>query len=174
MGELIIRQAMTEEAESIADFSRKTFFDTFAQYNTEEDMRIFMDEQFSREKLTAQVKNNEGIFLVALLNNQLVGYARLIDRTDQFLPKTSIEISRIYASKEVIGKGIGKALMQACLDLAHSLHRQLIWLGVWEKNERAIRFYQNWGFQKAGEHEFILGKDIQTDWIMVKELTNQS
>lgn len=170
MEDLVIRKAMPEEAETIADISRKTFFDTFAPYNTEEDMQIFMEEQFSREKLTAQVKNNEGIFLVALLGNQLVGYARLIDMADKFLPATSMEISRIYASQEVIGKGIGRALMQASLDLALSLQRQLIWLGVWEKNERAIRFYEKWGFQKAGEHEFVLGKDIQTDWIMVKEL----
>lgn len=170
MQDLVIRQAIPEEAETIADISRKTFFDTFAPYNTEEDMRIFMDEQFSRERLIAQVKNDEGIFLVALLSNQLVGYARLMDMSVKFLPKTSLEISRIYASQEVIGKGIGKALMQASLDLALSLQRQLIWLGVWEKNERAIRFYEKWGFQKAGEHEFVLGKDIQTDWIMVKEL----
>ncbi len=172
MNEIIIRQALPGEAELIADLSRQTFFDTFARFNTEEDMNLFMEKQFSKESLVEQVRKGDGIFLLATWENRLVGYARLKQQTAQFLPASSLEISRIYAVQDVIGKGVGKSLMEASIELARTHHHQLIWLGVWEKNERAIRFYQNWGFRKAGEQTFILGKDIQTDWIMVKELSD--
>lgn len=171
MTDIIIRQAGPEDAELIADLSRQTFYDTFARYNTEEDMSIFMEKQFSRELLAEQVRKGDGVFLLAMMQEEIVGYTRLKPHTSQFLPESSLEISRIYASTQVIGKGIGKALMEASIEFARSLQHRLIWLGVWEKNERAISFYQKWGFRKAGEHPFVLGKDVQTDWIMVKELT---
>ena len=68
-------------------------------------------------------------------------------------------------------KGVGPALMQACMDIAKELKKSVIWLGVWEKNSRAIAFYQKWGFEKFGEHIFPIGDDPQTDWLMKKAMT---
>jgi ribosomal protein S18 acetylase RimI-like enzyme len=81
-----------------------------------------------------------------------------------------MEIARIYAVSSSIGKGVGSQLMTECLRAARERGKQLVWLGVWEKNERAIQFYTRWGFEKFGEHVFMLGNDAQTDFLMKKLL----
>lgn len=88
----------------------------------------------------------------------------------EFADKTAIEIARIYAVRHFIGKGTGSALMQKCIDIAKEMNREVVWLGVWEHNKLAIDFYSKWGFEKFGEHVFVLGNDPQTDWMMKKIL----
>jgi len=175
-GTVQIRIAGTQDAELVADISRRTFYDSFAADNTKEDMDHFMDKQFSREQLMAEVGAPGMTFLLASLDGETVGYACLRDRTiladgtdltPPGLPAGSyIEIARIYAEKAAIGKGVGRALLQACLEMAVEKGREWVWLGVWEHNSRAIRFYSKWGFGKFGEHPFVLGSDRQTDWLM--------
>jgi ribosomal protein S18 acetylase RimI-like enzyme len=162
---LLIQHATTNDAALIADLSRQTFYETFAPQNTAADMEKFMREQFTREALMAEVGAPGNLFLLATIDGVAAGYARLRD-TDEH----SLEIARLYAATAMIGKGVGKALMQACLDEAQAQQKQMVWLGVWEKNERAIRFYTAWGFEKVGEHDFVLGTDVQRDWIMEKRL----
>lgn len=163
-----VRIATTKDAELIADMSRRTFHDSFAESNTPENMDKFMSERFTREGLIAEVGAPGNIFLLAMFDDQPAGYARL--REDNNPPLLAglktIEIARIYSEKEMIGKGVGRALMEKSLAVASELNKELIWLGVWEKNYRAIEFYTKWGFKKFGEHPFVLGDDVQTDWLM--------
>jgi ribosomal protein S18 acetylase RimI-like enzyme len=172
MNEIIIKEATASDAAIIADLSRRTFYDSFAAYNTVEDMDKFMNEQFSREKLMEEVGASGNIFLLAYINGEVVGYVRLKELPDTTIPANvpAIEIARIYAVETSIGKGVGSALMQQCIDIARQKNKQIIWLGVWEKNQRAIDFYKKWGFERFGEHEFVLGTDVQTDWLMKKQL----
>lgn len=166
---ITIREATTADAEQIADLSRQTFYETFAPHNKAADMEKFMTEQFTREALMAEVNAPGNTFFLALDNDETVGYARLREQEKDKLA-SAIEIARLYAVTESIGKGVGKALMQACIDFARVQGKKTIWLGVWEKNERAIQFYTAWGFEKVGEHDFLLGNDLQRDWIMEKPL----
>jgi len=167
--EITVRKAAKADAELIADLSRTTFYQTFAKDNTEADMDLFMNEQFTREKLMKEVEEDAGIFLLAYHNNEALGYARM--RIDNKLKdEAAVEIARIYAADKAIGKGVGKALMQTCLQIAEEMHMKAVWLGVWEKNQRAIAFYEKWGFVKFGEHQFLLGTDLQTDYLMKKLL----
>jgi ribosomal protein S18 acetylase RimI-like enzyme len=161
-----IRHATKKDTALIADLSRQTFYETFAAHNTAADMEKFMQEQFTREALMAEVGAAGNLFLLAYLDEAPVGYVRLRETA---LPG-EIEIARIYALAAAIGKGVGKALMQASIALARSLGKHTIWLGVWEHNLRAIQFYTAWGFEKVGEHDFRLGEDVQCDWIMQKTL----
>jgi diamine N-acetyltransferase len=167
--EIVIREATTADAALIADLSRQTFYDTFAAANTEEDMAQFLNEQFTPDALMAEVGAPGNIFLLAYEGETPAGYARLRE-TKADVAENKIEIARLYATIEMIGKGVGKALMQACIDLAKQQQKRIIYLGVWEKNERAIRFYTAWGFEKVGEHIFVLGRDVQRDWEMQKAL----
>lgn len=170
---LTIRKAVPADAELIADMSRQTFYETFAAQNSRENMDQFMREQFGREKLIAEVTEPGNIFLLAFDGEEAVGYARL--RENQNPPELgevpAMEIARIYAASHTIGKGVGKALMQRCIELALEGKKKIIWLGVWEHNRRAIDFYTKGGFEKFGTHIFLLGNDPQTDWLMKKELT---
>lgn len=168
--DILIRIAHANDASMIAELSRNTFYDTFAIYNTKENMDLFMNQQFTKEKLMEEVTAPGNFFYVAFIGNEAVGYIRLreSDNPSELQNIPAIEIARIYAVQHTIGKGIGSALMQQGIAIAKKQGRQVIWLGVWEKNQRAIDFYAKWGFEKFGEHEFILGNDIQNDWLMKK------
>ena len=167
---IIIRYATAADAENIARLSRQTFYDTFAAFNTKEDMDKFMNESFSMQKLMTEAGAPENIFLAAFIDDELVGYAKLSESKNpmELEDAEAIEIGRIYAVQKTIGLGVGKALMQACIGIAKEKNKQLIWLGVWERNQRAISFYSKFGFEKFGEHDFVLGNDVQTDWLMKK------
>jgi diamine N-acetyltransferase len=167
-----IRFATVDDAELIAETSRQTFFDTFAPFNTKENMEIFLEKQFKKESLIKEVGVEGNIFLLAYIENELVGYALMRETRNpvELGNKSSIEIVRFYATKNSIGKGIGKALMQKCIDIAIEKNKEIIWLCVWIKNQRAIDFYTKKGFEKFSDHVFILGDDVQDDWKMKKNL----
>lgn len=167
-----IKIASSEDALLIADLSRKTFYDTFAQYNTAENMRIFLEEQNPREKQIAEVGAPGRIFLLAYAGEEVVGYASLreSEAPQGMEDMKAIEIVQLYSDKKMIGKGVGAALMEACLHMARRQEKDWVWLGVWERNHRAIAFYEKWGFERFGEHVFLVGLDAQTDWWMKKDL----
>ena len=169
---ITIRFATKHDAKLIADMSRQTFYDTFASQNTKEDMDKFMNEQFTREALMEEVGTENNIFLLAYDEEKPVGYARIRENNNPPSLGTSnaIEIARIYAATHAIGKGIGKMLMQKCIEIAKAGNREVVWLGVWEKNKRAIDFYIKWGFEKFADHDFVLGNDVQKDWLMKRTL----
>ena len=175
-----IRLANNKDAPLIYDISRRTFYDTFAVYNTPENMDLYLIRQLTAASITAEVADPENLFLLAYLEEQLVGYAQLRDRpippglegasAEAPEGEPAMEIIRLYAEQSTIGKGIGKALMTRCLEITREKQKGWIWLGVWEHNQRAIDFYTKWGFEKFGEHPFMLGHDLQTDWEMKREV----
>lgn len=168
---LSIRVATTADAALIADISRQTFYDTFAPDNTKENMEKFLAEQFTRDALMMEVGLREHSFLLVYADDKVAGYVKLREgKTPPSMAGPTLEIARIYVLKEFIGSGVGKALMQASIDQAIAKNKKVICLGVWEKNQRAIDFYRAWGFEKFGECDFVLGNDLQHDWLMKKEL----
>jgi len=169
-----IRMASESDAELIADLSRETFYESFAEENTVENMDKFMSEQFTRQKLIDEVKQPWYLFFIAYLEDEPVGYLKLREGSTpmQLESRSSIEIARIYSVRKMIGKGVGKKLMQTCHEVARQKGKKTLWLGVWKQNHRAIDFYTSWGFEIFSEHEFILGDDVQTDWLMKKEITD--
>jgi ribosomal protein S18 acetylase RimI-like enzyme len=172
INQISIRVAGKEDAELIADLSRTTFIETFAPQNTKENMDKFMKEQFTHERLAKEVGALGNIFLLAELNGEPVGYARLRDLNNppEFRNLPSLEIARIYSIQSQIGKGIGAALMKECIEVARQRNKKVIWLGVWKENHRAIKFYERWDFEIFGEHDFHLGDDLQKDWLMKREV----
>jgi GNAT superfamily N-acetyltransferase len=150
----------------------KTFYDTFAQDNTPENIAAYLEKSFSTEIQFNELSQPDVIFLIAEAGNIPVGYAQLIMNSKDDLIKRAgpLEIRRIYASQEYLGKGVGKTLMQATLIEARLRNCDCVWLGVWEKNQRAIDFYKRWGFREVGTHIFLVGDDPQNDYVMELEL----
>lgn len=166
---ILIRRSTPDDALQIAALSRQTFFDSFARYNTKENMQLFMDGPFNTEKLEMEAADPEAIFFVAETEGKLCGYVLLKEETQpELIGLNAIEISRIYIEKETIGKGVGKKLMDMAIEYAQLREKNCLWLGVWEHNTKAIAFYEREGFEKFGEHIFLLGEDPQTDWLMKK------
>ncbi len=167
-----IKLAGTADAALIADMSRQSFLATFGHENTPEDIEKFMNEQFTTEALIAEVGTEHNIFLLATINEEPAGYVRLKENSfeEGLAAENPVEIARFYAMPTMIGKGVGRAMMQHCLALAAQLGKDVIWLGVWEKNQRGIDFYTAFGFEKFGEHGFLLGNDLQNDWLMKRAI----
>lgn len=170
MPDIIIRIATEKDAELIADLSRQTFYETFAEQNTKGNMEKFMNEQFTRQKLIQELSEPWLLFFMAFINYEPVGYAKMREGAVplELINQPCIEIARIYSVAHMIGKGVGKKLMQTCHEIAGQKQKKILWLAVWEQNQRAIDFYARWGFEKFGEQNFKLGDDVQRDWLMKK------
>ena len=152
---------------------RQTFFETFSEQNSEKNMRIFLDKAYSEEKLKSEIKDKESETFLAVENQKILGVLKINTgnaETESGL-ENSLEIQRIYILKESKGLGIGTVFMNLAEKKALELGVSFIWLGVWEKNFPAQKFYTDKGFRKFSEHDFVLGDDVQTDFLMRKELS---
>jgi GNAT superfamily N-acetyltransferase len=169
-----IRYANENDSSLLADLGRKTFYDSFIDGNTEEDIALYLSEHYSSEIQSSEIADTNTIFLIAEINKIAVGYTKLKAQSssDGVTATNPIELQRIYSIKEYIGKGVGAELMKASISEAKEKGFNSIWLGVWEKNERAIKFYERWGFKKVGEKTFTLGNDTQNDFTMELRLTS--
>jgi GNAT superfamily N-acetyltransferase len=156
----------------LAEIGAETFYDTFVEQNTPENMAVYLAESFSPEKQVLELKDPASKFLILEMEGQTAGYARLYfgHAPEDVTSQRPMELVRIYARKAWIGKGVGAQLMQACLSEAKQAGCDVVWLGVWEMNPRAIAFYQKWGFEIVGRHEFHLGDDPQNDFIMARSV----
>jgi diamine N-acetyltransferase len=168
---ITVKEATAADAELIADLSRRTFYDSFAPDNNADDMNKFLDEQFTKPALMEEVSAAGNIFLLAYADGEVAGYARLREKsTFRLNEPEALELARLYAETKWIGKGVGKALMEACIEIARQKCKRVLWLGVWENNQRAIDFYRQFGFEKFADADFVLGNDVQQDWLMKKML----
>ncbi|GAP22256.1 GNAT family N-acetyltransferase [Leptolinea tardivitalis] len=135
-------------------------------------MAAYLAGAFSPEIQSTELAEPGSLFLIAELDGRPVGYTRLRQDPppDCITGRHPIEIVRLYSVKDMIGHGIGAALMTACLEEARRRECDVIWLDVWEKNPRAIAFYERWGFVKVGEQDYQLGNDLQLDWLMARNV----
>ena len=167
---LSIRRATPGDASLIADIGAITFEASFGADNRLEDMEQYLSLSFSKVHIEAQLADPSSIFLLAYEDCKAVGYVmlRVSKKPISVIGTKPVELVRLYIEEEIIGKGYGSALMNSCLKEAKKNEHRTIWLGVWEKNLRAIRFYEKWGFTKVGTKEFVLGNDLQNDHIMAR------
>ena len=166
------RFATTKDAAVLSEIGRKTFHETFAAVNKAEDMKMYLEKTFTTLQLTAEIEDRANTFMLALEGDVVAGYVKVREQKNApgLNGEVGIEIEGIYVRKEYLGKKVGGLLMQQCLELAKQKGYALVWLGVWEHNTKAIAFYEKWGFEKFGSHPFLLGTDLQTDFLMKKYL----
>lgn len=174
MSPLSIRQATVEDAKLLTDLAYTTFWDAFAHHpkNAPDDLNHYMRQAFNVEQIATELADDKNIFLIAELDDEVAGYAKII--IDNIEPGITadrpIELSRLYSHQKHLGQGVGQSLMDACFERARAESRDVMWLGVWEYNPRAHRFYEKNGFRVVGSHVFQLGEDPQTDLLMQREL----
>ena len=169
---LQIKIASVADAQLISDLSKQTFYEAFYADNTKEDMDLFLAENFNLKETIDEFENGLNTFYTVCNEDEVFGYATLREskNAEDLIKVKSILLARIYLLNKHIGKGAGKLLMQQCISEATLRGNQIIWLTVWERNPRAIEFYTSFGFAKFGEEKFVLGNDVQNDWMMMKEL----
>jgi len=172
MNTINIRRAVPEDAVYLARIGREAFAAAFGEQNTAENMDAYLAESFSEQKQAVEIAEEGSIFLIAETEGKTMGYARLLSSMAPtcITGAKPVELVRFYLLPQWIGQGLAGPLMQACLDTARGGGYDVIWLGVWQENPRAIRFYQKWGFTIVGTHTFQLGGDTQHDWLMAQSL----
>ncbi|HSB91568.1 MAG TPA: GNAT family N-acetyltransferase [Flavitalea sp.] len=161
--------------EELQSVSRRTFSETFADHNSKEDLDLFLERSYSLDALRKELSNPDSTFFLLYVNSEVQGYMKLNrgQAQTEYQGEEAIEIERIYVTQAVKGNGYGKALLNKAIEISKWEELPFLWLGVWEENAPAIRFYEKNGFVAFGEHTFMLGTDPQRD-ILMKLVTNES
>ena len=167
-----IRLAASHDAAQLAEFAARTFRDTFGDDNTPEDLGLYIATVYGSVQQRAEIEDANHLVLLAEFDGQLAAYSHLrIAPAPAFVSEEStIELWRFYVDRTWHGRGIARQLMQATLQHALARGAHAIWLSVWERNPRAQAFYLKSGFRQAGTKPFVVGTDVQTDWVMVRAL----
>ena len=170
-----IQRASIDHLTTLQELSRRTFYEAFAASNTEADMQQYLSNNFSVEKLSNELNEANSQFFIAWDEEIPVGYLKVNFEGAQTDLKEnhSIEIERIYVMSAYHGRNVGQSLYDHAVKIAKELGKSSVWLGVWENNPRAIRFYEKNGFVAFGTHGFKMGEDEQTDILMRKPLRNE-
>jgi len=172
---LRIKVACTKDTAALARLGKTTFTETYAPYNNPENFQKYLEASFSESSTQAQLEDPGNFFLLAQLDKKSIGYAKLRENNKPFHDKTinAVELERIYVLKDYQGEGVGMNLLEKCLAFAQLRKYPVMWLGVWDKNLSAVKFYQRQGFVVFGSHQFDLGDEKQNDYLMKKDLLAQ-
>jgi ribosomal protein S18 acetylase RimI-like enzyme len=172
MNKIKVEKLTSADLSKLQRIAQDTFSETFAAVNTAENMKTYLDNSFSTIRLMEELTNEESRFYFAVQDGAVIGYLKINRGQAQTELKDSqaLEIERIYVLKAWHGKNIGQLLYEKAMEIAAELGVKYVWLGVWEKNIRAIRFYSKNGFIPFDKHLFKLGDDEQTDLMMKKTL----
>jgi ribosomal protein S18 acetylase RimI-like enzyme len=172
MENIEIRKVTLNDIDALAQIGRETFEETFSDTNSPDNMAKYLEEGFSVDKLTEEIRNVASQFYFATLNEKVIGYLKLNTANSQTeaLNDEALEIERIYVLAAYHGQKVGQFLYIKAMEVAEERKSPFVWLGVWEKNPRAIRFYEKNGFVMFDKHVFKLGEDEQTDIMMKKIL----
>jgi ribosomal protein S18 acetylase RimI-like enzyme len=167
-----IRRATAADAEMLAGLALQIFLDTFAAQNDPADVELHVQAHYGRKIQAGELEDPSLTYLVAEVNSEPVGFAMLGEpRSDSCRSMDRpIELFRFYVHRDWHGKGVAVPMMQAVYEEARARGGRTICLSVWQKNPRAIRFYEKIGYRIAGTQPYILGNDLQTDWTMIREV----
>jgi len=170
--DITIRKIAERDLIELQKIGKLTFEETFSSQNSEENMKEYLENGFATEKIKAELNDKNSEFYFAELDGKAIGYLKINIGQSQTEIKNenSLEIERIYVLKEFHGKKVGQILYEKAIELAKNRNVDYAWLGVWEENSRAIRFYEKNGFVAFDKHIFKLGNDEQTDIMMKLKL----
>ncbi len=169
-----IKQVTADDLLDLQLVSRETFFESYAAFNSQENMQLYLEESFSLDKLRNELANKDSMFFFAMQGKNLTGYMKLNfkDAQGNLKGDDSMEIERLYTRKPYQGEGVGQALYNHAFKIVKDLKLKFLWLGVWQKNKTAQSFYRKNGFSSFDIQTFKLGKEVQTDIMMKLDVEN--
>ncbi len=166
-----IRKASLEDLTGLCELCAETFYETYHLENTAENMQLYINTHFSPEVISAELKNENISIFIAFDDQKMIGYLKLDIINSSYMPEgKGGEISRYYVLKEYQEYKVGKKLMNISENFTLEMSCNYLWLGVWQKNERAIAIYKHMGYKISGTTTFTLGADVQNDFIMIKSI----
>ena len=167
-----IRRAVAEDAKLISVLGAVTFYEAYFEQDAPADLADYIYESFALDKIVSEIEDENSAFFIIYQNYHAVGYAKLREDSEVYCVnnETAVELQRIYLVERVFGTGVGEIFLKHCLEFAKAKGFKTLWLGVWEENRRAIRFYEKHGFRQVGKIAFPYGETVGTNWIMEKVL----
>ena len=173
MENIEIKKVTLANIEHLQHIARQTFIETFSEVNTKDNMNKYLDESFNISRLTSEIQNLNSEFYFAVLDAKVVGYLKINcgDAQTELKNDKTLELERIYVLNEFHGKRVGQILFNKALQVAEQMKVDYLWLGVWEENHKALKFYMKNGFTAFDKHVFRFGDDTQTDIMMKLPIT---
>ncbi|HWL23961.1 MAG TPA: GNAT family N-acetyltransferase [Ureibacillus sp.] len=169
---ITIKKCTLEDLQVLQEISYETFNETFKDQNSPENMKTYLERAFNSKQLEKELKNSSSQFYFVYFHGEVAGYLKvnMNDAQSEDMGEDSLEIERIYLKKQFQKHGLGKYLFNQAVEVAIEHNAKKVWLGVWEKNENAIAFYEKMGFIQTGTHSFYMGDEEQNDFIMTKTI----
>lgn len=169
---MTIRVAQISDLGDLLHMARTAFLQAFTAGNKPENVAAYLAEAFTLDQFEKELANPASTFFVAELEDEIIAYTKvnLVPAQTDVHDPDSLEIARLYVLEEHLGSGLGKKLLDTAIDFAKQNQKKYLWLGVWEHNARAIRFYEKNGLRIFGSHPFPFGDEIQTDFLMRLDL----
>lgn len=170
--EVSIRKATVDDARLISALATVSFYEAYFEQDEPHDMADYLNENFTSEKVAADISSPKNSFFIAFRRGKAVGYAKMKDGEphESLANENAVELQRIYLVERVWGTGIGEILLKYCIDKAVSMGREVLWLGVWEENKRGLSFYAKHGFERVGTLTFPYGDSVGINAVMQIEL----
>ncbi len=167
-----IRKAKIEEIPAVRELAIEVYTDTFADQNTPANLQAFYDDSYNLEKFKGEFFEEGSTLYLALDDLKIIGFLRLrlSSEAEKQLGSNAVELHRLYIHRDYHGTSASRLLMEEAMAFSVARKFEWMWLGVWEKNFRAQKFYAKWGFERFGEHIFQMGDDPQTDWLLKKKI----
>jgi len=169
---MLIRPVAESEIPLLRDMSIKTFIDAFGDQNTVADMDMYIAESRNLTQVQKEFNNPNTTLLFTESEGEITGFMKInqSDAQTERFDRSSIELERIYLLEGHQGKGYGAKMIHYFEMMGREAAVEMIWLGVWKENPRAVSFYQSHGFEIFGEHDYLLGTDLQRDFLLRKML----
>lgn len=172
MKDIEIRSATAQDARLVSTLGAVTFYEAYFEQDDPPDLADYIHESFALEKIRAEIEDSSATFFIIYHNRHAAGYAKLRENSEVHCVKndSAIELQRIYIVERFFGKGLGETLLEHCLQTARERGFETLWLGVWEENRRALRFYEKHGFREVGKITFPYGDAVGINLVMEKDL----
>ena len=170
---ITIRTAGREDAAVISVLAAVTFYEAYFEQDEASSLSSYIIESFDKTLIEEDLANPDSKYFLLYLDEKAVGYAKLLRNStaECIASQNAVELKRIYTLERVWGRGLGAKLLDHCLAAARSENFELLWLGVWEENLRALRFYEKHGFKKLGTIIFPYGDYEGTNFVMAVDLS---
>ncbi len=167
-----IYRAEPSDAAPLAKLAEKTFRDAFARFINRKDVESYVAHSFIENQIRSELLDSASRFFIARIKDEWVGYAKLYQgpAPDCVKPLPAIELARLYSMQQYLGYGVGAALLEACISCARRKAFKSIWLSSWQENHRGNSFYTKMQFEILGTKTFVIGSDIQKDYIFARPL----
>ena len=169
---ITLKKCTLEDSHKLQEISYETFNETFKHQNSPENMNAYLEKAFTLTQLEKELSTRYSEFFLVYFNHEVAGYLKVntYDAQSEEMGDESLEMERIYIRNKFQKQGLGNYLFNKAMEIAVERKKEKIWLGVWEKNDNAIAFYEKKGFVQTGAHSFYMGDEEQIDFIMTKTL----